>query len=114
MFVAVYEASGDFSATATAAARNDTGRMNQTCPSSQNRTFVRLLSPEEGADKGAMADSTAHRRLVEVYGDHPHDNDGAHLHGNLSAHDDLQWQRWWKALVSHRMLFGAFIIIYKS
>lgn len=94
--------SGDFSAaTTTAAERNNTGDASQPNAQPRNRTFVRLLTPEEGADRGDSADSIAHRRLREIYGDHPHDNDGTHLHGNLPAHEDLQWQRWWKTLVSY-------------
>lgn len=58
------------------------------------------LSFDQNADVHGFIEKEALRRLREVYGDHVHDNDGTHLHGNLLPGEDEKWQRWWKDLVS--------------
>ena len=37
--------------------------------------------------------------MKEVYEDYVHKNPGTHLHGAVSAEEDMQWQRWWATLV---------------
>lgn len=44
--------------------------------------------------------TAADRRLVSVYGDTIHLNDGTHLHGGIDPVVDRRWQRWWLKVVS--------------
>jgi hypothetical protein len=73
---------------------------NVEVPNGNVSTWVPLTCVE-GADLDGFVDTDAHRRQRTLYGDHIHDNDGTHLHGNLSEEEDLKWQSWWQELVSY-------------
>jgi hypothetical protein len=49
---------------------------------------------EEGADLEGHVQSEADRRLIAVYGDTLHANDGTHLDGGIA--EDKLWQRLWR------------------
>ena len=49
---------------------------------------------ETNADLPGYFRSRADIKLNRMFGDHPHDNNGTHLDGNIP--DDCLWQRWWK------------------
>lgn len=51
---------------------------------------------EEGADLPGYIATQADRMLDAVYGDHPHQNDGRHLHGGVAS--DNLWQRRWRRM----------------
>ena len=51
---------------------------------------------EEGADLPGFVPSPADARLMEVFGDTLHRNDGTHLSGGVA--DDRQWQARWRRL----------------
>ena len=50
------------------------------------------------ADLPGYQTTAADERLEEVYGDHPHNNDGTHLRGGIDR--DALWQRRWKRVCS--------------
>lgn len=55
------------------------------------------LATEEGADLPGYCPTEADRLLDEVFGDHAHDNDGAHLGGGVVG--DKTWQQRWLRMV---------------
>ena len=54
------------------------------------------IETEDGADLPGYVLTEADRRLNEVYGDHPHRNDGTHLDGGIA--DDRKWQERWRRI----------------
>jgi hypothetical protein len=48
-------------------------------------------------DLPGVTASDADRKLMEVYGDYIHQNDGSHLDGGIK--DDAVWQEHWRKLV---------------
>ncbi|KAI2507266.1 hypothetical protein MHU86_7102 [Fragilaria crotonensis] len=54
------------------------------------------VTPDAGADLPGYFVTAADRLLDSAYGDHVHDNDGTHLHGDFS--DDALWQRRWRRM----------------
>ncbi len=52
---------------------------------------------EKGPDLEGYVLSEVDQKMDAVYGDHVHNNDGTHLHGDIT--DDPKWQLYWKKLV---------------
>ncbi len=55
---------------------------------------------ESTADLEGVDLTEADRRLIEVYGDTVHRNDGRHLHGEADAERDAMHVRWFDRVVS--------------
>ena len=61
--------------------------------------------PEENAELLGFTPERMHLLLQAVYGDFPHQNDGAHLDGGIA--DDTVWQRCWRRLAAQSASWHA-------
>ncbi|KAI2493422.1 hypothetical protein MHU86_21121 [Fragilaria crotonensis] len=77
----------------TVAAAN---RANATAREDPEATPGPAVTPDAGADLPGYFVTAADRLLDDALGDHVHDNDGTHLHGDYS--DDALWQRRWRRM----------------
>ena len=57
-----------------------------------------VVLTEEGADLEGVVPSKSDRRLVRVFGDHVHHNDGCHMDEGINDNDVCQMR--WRLLVS--------------
>ena len=63
--------------------------------------FDRYTEVELRAADSKLQDlAAADRKLIEIFGDTIHQNDGTHLHGTVSSAVDQMWQRRWLRVTS--------------